>query len=269
MLRRVALVLCFAQAAGFSMPSGLTTKSFEHPKWSPLQAHLDELPAFTCTNQDGEPLGFEQNGKEVSVFFMDVDVAEAQLAGWREQYPELNLRLLGVGLGEALKRSIQGEAVIFPSQAAIEAAGEEWNPEEVPLYACLVMSKESRDGSGGMVTPFFCDPLDARENLAQAYEKIQKELGELDEDQKNALSLVVTSLPKAVELVLEGKEKETCGDDRFEFIPPSRSVAYLQSAAEELEKRKGERRAAAVQDAAPKPPDSGTPGGGGGGLFPE
>ena len=31
---------------------------------------------------------------------------------------------IGVGLGEALKRSIQGEAVIFPSQAAIEAAGD-------------------------------------------------------------------------------------------------------------------------------------------------
>ena len=86
------------------------------------------------------------------------------------------------------------------------------------------------------------------------------------------MQLSVTPLSTAVDLVLQGKEKETCGDDRFEFIPPSRSIAFLQSAAEELEKRKGERRAAAVQDAAPQQPSSGGgsgTGGGTSGLFPE
>ena len=166
------------------------------------------------------------------------------------------------------KQSMGGDAVLYPSPTGLRAAGDDWVPEEVPLFACLVMSKPSRDGTGQMVTPFFLDPMDGKLNLENAVANIQKAQGDakLTEEQQSYLQLVCTSLEKAVELVLTDKEMETCGDERFEFVPPSRSIAYLQAANEEYARRKDERRSGALEDAAK---NDAPQGGGSDGLFPE
>ena len=257
------LLVIVSTACGLSVPSGRV--AFESTKWPPLQAHLDELPAFTCVNAEGEPLGYERDGKPLAVFFADIDEAEQQLEMARTQYPQLGLRLMGVGIGDVFQRTIEGRAVLVPSSAALAAAGDDWDSSDMPLYACLLMSKPSRDGSGKQVTPFFMDPAGAQSNLEGAVAIIERESGApITEDQRTQLQLVCTSLRKAVELVLDGREKETCGDDRFEFIPPSRSVSYLQAASDELSKRREARRVSVTEAQAERPADAST-----GGLFPE
>ena len=76
------------------------------------------------------------------------------------------------------------------------------------------------------------DPQDAQANLQNAIDSAAS----LTDEQKVALQLSMVSLDKAVSIVLAGREKETCGD-KFQFVPPTRSVAFLRAAMDELERR--------------------------------
>jgi hypothetical protein len=242
-----------------------STLSFASPAWEKLQRHLDELPAFTCVNENSEPLGYERDGRPIAIFFADVDRAEQELTLSREKFPDLGLRLMSVGLGDVFRRTVEGEALLVPSQTALAAAGEDWNSETLPLYVCLAMSKPATDGSGEQTTPFFMEPADAQASLDAAI-KATEQSGGLSQEMRAQLQLSVTSLNTAVDLVLAGKEKETCGDDGgFQFVAPRRSAAYLQAAMQELQRRASAppsaqgptaRRAAATEQTTP-------------GLFPE
>ena len=226
----VALVAAFAHAAAFSVP---TVNPFTAEAWTKLQTHLDTLPVFICVNADGEPLGYAREdgeGSELSVYFADVERAKAELAMMSEKFPSLDLRIIGVGLGAAFKQATEGDSILVPSEAALRGAGEEWDSATLPLYTCLAMSSPAAEGCGLPVgeptTPFFLCPKDAQASLDAALEAV-KARGGATEEQLAALQLMVTSMPQAVDLVLTGKEAETCGD-RFQFVAPRSSLTYLR-----------------------------------------
>eukprot|EP00966_Prymnesium_polylepis_P199626 4626447-Prymnesium_polylepis.1 len=212
-------------------PTGGFRIDFGSTRWARLQRELDELPAFTCVNQAGEPLGYERDGKQLAIFFADADRAEQELAMANGKFPELGLRIIGVGLGETYRRCADGMALLVPGAAALEAAGDEWKDDsQLPLFTCLAMSRP-RDGDGPSETetPLFMDPSMAAATLSNTRETAERSAGgELPAEVEAQLQVVCTSLDKAIELVLSGKEAETCGDC-FGFVPPRRSIEFLQA----------------------------------------
>ena len=197
--------------------------------WAALKKELDSIPVFTCVNEASEPLGYERDGELLAIFFAGVDRAQQELETTSANYPELGLRLLGVGLGDAFERTQRGNALIVPASNAILAAGDDWGSDgQLPLYTCLSMSKPRSDGSPA--TPLFMCPDDAQASLTQAQEAAKARSGAtgLSPAQIEQLQLVCTSLPQAIDMVLTGREKEVCGD-RFQFVASSQSIDYLRS----------------------------------------
>lgn len=203
--------------------------SFTTGTWQTLQKHLDTLPVFTCVNEDGEPLGYERDGEQLAIYFSDVDRAKLELETMGEKFPTLGLRLIGVGLGDVFRQHTEGRALLVPSQEALAGAGDDWDSETLPLYTCLSMSSKAPEGSGlpaGVSsTPLFLCPKDAQASLQAALEAAKA--SGASEAALQQLQLVCTSMPTAVELVLSGKEKETCGD-RFQFVAPRSSLFFLR-----------------------------------------
>ena len=203
-----------------------TAPSFlSHPGWPKLQAELDQLPAFTCVNAEGAPLGYERDGQPLAIFFADIARAQQELEMAEEKYPELGLRIMGVGLGDVHARRAMGTALLVPAAEALAGAGDEWNSETLPLYTCLRMSSGHPDGSTR--TPLFMDPKDAQASLDKALGTASQGQA-LSEAQKAQLSLVCTSLDQAVDMVLSGREKDACEAGRFSFVAPRSSLLFLQ-----------------------------------------
>ena len=230
-----------AAAAGAEVP-------FSSRRWPPLKSLLDELPAFTCVNAKGEPLGYQdEDGSQFSIFFNDIERAEKELSAMKDRFPELGLRLLSAGLGDAFERSVKGKALLVPSAAALERAGDKWDSEVTPLFTCLAMSKPASDGSGVQVLPFFMHPKDAQKSLDSAVSQAKDRLSEA---QLERLQLVCTPLQRAVQIILQDEEATFCSKwgtsaERFELIPPSSSVDFLRAAMAELDRR-GQGSAAAT-----------------------
>jgi len=249
-----------------------TATDVDSEAWPALRSLLDQLPCFTCVNSNGDPLGYEREGRALSIFFVDVARAEQELEGATAKWPELGLRLLSVGLGDAYERSCRGDAVVVPSQTALARAGADWDSETLPLFTCLAMSKPAAD-SGSPTIPFFMDPDDAQANLDAA---IGQAAERLTEEQLAQLQLVCTPLPRAVDIIVSGEEKAFCAKwgtsaESFQFVAPSSSVNYLRAAMEELERRQGTRSPSSTP--LPTPPRAGARQAGSsqpsGGLFPE
>ena len=202
--------------------------SFDSPAWPALQQHLDTIPAFTVVNENAEPLGYEQEGKSICIFFADVERAQQELEMSRQRFPNLELSLLAAGLGDVYKRTVRGDALLVPSAEALSAAGDDWDSETLPLYTCLLMSQPAADGSGEMRTPFFLDPRDAQRSLDAAIAAATSgQEAPLSEYQKAQLQLACTSLPAAVEMVLSGRELEVSGK-QWQLVPSAAAVAYIQ-----------------------------------------
>ena len=192
-----------------------------------------------------------------------------------EQFPSLNLRLMGVGVGAVFRQHTEGSALLVPGAAALAGAGDEWDSEMLPLYTCLAMSSPAPEGSGleplgAPTTPLFLDPQDAQASLDAALEAVKARGA--SPAQLEQMQLVCTSMPSAVDIVLGGKESDLCGD-RFQFVAPRASLVYLRDLQQQL-RTTGEktRQAAGVGRG---PPSSGRKlsermngRGGAGGLFP-
>ena len=205
--------------------------SFANTRWAPLQKHLDTLPVFTCVNADGNPLGYERDGEPIALYFAEAERAQQELQQMGERFPELGLRIIGVGLGDIFRQHTEGRALLVPGAAAIAGAGEGWDSETMPLYTCLAMSSAAPDGTGldlpagAKTTPLFMCPRDAQASLDAALENAKA--GGASAEQLASLQLVCTSLPTAVDIVLSGREAEACGDT-FQFVAPRASLAFLQ-----------------------------------------
>ena len=85
-------------------------------------------------------------------------------------------------------------------------------------------------GFGGPATPVFLDARQAQEQMDQACEA-----SDLESEQLGHFQLICTSLDKMVDIVVEGREAEVCGD-KFMFVPPARSVAFAAQARERAAK---------------------------------
>lgn len=236
MLQTVLLILFLSSACSFKV-------DFTSPRWARLQERLDSLPVFTCVNPAGDPLGYERDGKPISIFFADTDRAQQELDMATAKYPQLELRLIGVGLGETYRRCAEGNALLVPAATALAAAGDDWD-DALPLFTCLVLSRP-REGDGEAETPMFMDPAMAAAALDNARQQAMRNAGgSLPDEVELRLQVVCTSLEKAVEMVLTGKDKEACGD-QFGFVPPRQSIEFLQA-----QKPAAGRAASAVRTAA-------------------
>jgi len=214
--------------------------AFSSPAWERLQKHLDTLPVFTCVNERGEPLGYERDGQQLAIYFADVERAQQELATKSEQFPALRLRLLGAGLGAVFREHTAGSALLVPSQAALAGAGDEWDSETLPLYTCLSLSSQAPEGTGldlepgTPTTPLFMSPEDAQASLEAALGAARQ--NGLPDAQLAQMQLACTSLPLAVELVLSGREVETCGN-AFQFVAPRSSLVYLREQQQQRRRR--------------------------------
>lgn len=225
--------------------------SFTSPEWGTLKKHLNTLPCFTCVNAKGEPLGYERDGTQLALYFADVERAQQELVTTSAKYPALNLQLMGVGLGDVFQQHTEGTAMLVPGAAALAGAGDEWDGETLPLYTCLALSSKAAEGAGLSVpvgdptTPLFMCPNDAQMSLNAALETSRAQ-GASDE-QLAQLQMLCTSLPAAVDIVLTGREAETCGDT-FQFVAPRNSLFFLRDQSQLQAKARRRRSSSVAED---------------------
>ena len=73
------------------------------------------MPLFTVANEKGQPLNYEVNGKDVAIFYADVEQAKEELKASVEQFPTMGCDLIPVGLGGAREAPPRPRRVeIFP-----------------------------------------------------------------------------------------------------------------------------------------------------------
>ena len=110
----------------------------------------------------------------------------------------------------------KNEAVIVPNKMSIISAGAPTtaNPmgQVVPLFACMEIAQEDKDGNA--VLPLFFELEDANAAVAEAVS--------LDGGKKEDFEVVGLSLPQAVQLLSQSKE------NAFQFIPPSSSIKHIR-----------------------------------------
>jgi len=226
----------FARSRASPVCSAVGSCDLQSERWPPLRQVLDELPVFTCANEKGQPMVYERDGKPLSIFFADVIRAQQEVNMMSERYPDAGLKLLTAGLGGVFQKVRNGEALLVPSQAALESAGEDWNSETLPLFTCLGMT-DSTDSVEKL--PFFMDPSDAQASIDRAVAEVRDNLTEA---QRARLRLVCTPLSKAVEIIVSGQESDFCRNvsssvQAFKFMPPMSSMRFIDMAIQELETR--------------------------------
>ena len=185
--------------------------------WPGVKDILNQLPTFCVANAEGQPLQYEADGKPLAMFYTCVDAAKAELADAKKEYPDLDLDIIPMGLGEAFRLARSGAAVLVPSARSLLAAGAPPTAtpvgQEVPLFCCMEMSQEGPDG--GAILPMFMEESECRDAVAQAAEAD----GGAGDD---PLEVVGLSLDRAV--------AQLCQLDRpaFHFVPPRSSMAHIQ-----------------------------------------
>lgn len=197
------------------MMNAPTVPLTDSPAWSKVQGMLDAYPVFTLANENEKPLQYEVNGQPMAMFYADVDVAKDQLKAAKGQNPELKCDIQPFGLGAAYALSTQGKATLVPGIAELTAAG--MPPglsavgQELPLFACMEMKRETEEGAE--LIPLFMSVDDCEEAVKEAREK------------DAALQISPLSLSSVVEHL------STLADDAqaFDFVAPSRSTTHISS----------------------------------------
>lgn len=224
---RLLVALLLTATTAFVAPPPLAARHARVPALrvgpdNDARSALDAVPAFVCCNAAGNPLAYERGGSPTCVFYADVGDAERALAESGAAYPDLGLRLVAVGLGEARERNMAGGAVLVPSQKALAAArspdGKPWDDfaDGLPFFGCLQMTAPRPDGSGSAV-PLFADPEDARSALADA--KPPERGDDADADGYD-LTIVCIGVDRAATLVERG--------ENLMFVPSRAAAAYLR-----------------------------------------
>jgi len=182
---------------------------------------LDQVPVFVCANQAGDLLKKEQpDGERQVIFFADIETAKTELARASDKYPEQQLSLMAVGLGDAYTKAAQGTAVLLPSKDEVAVAKTpdgKWANNVLPLFGCPHMRTPREDGSDAM--PLFVSSSDARQALGQAEGSLPDHARD-DAD----LGIVCVSLEEAVEMSASPAEEVPT----VAFVPPSASIAFLR-----------------------------------------
>jgi len=198
----------------------LSADAFASATWPTLQQELDALPVFTVANAQGQPLQYEVGGKQSAMFYADIGAATAECEKAREEYPELEVDLIPVGLGLAYKLQVAGEAQLIPGLQELRAAGAPDDLDEqramlqqLPLFACLEMSQQI---DGRTVLPLFVSWRDCRAAVDAATEA---------DTPSEPLEIVGLSLPGVVQKLCTLPESEA---PAFTFVPPSSSLDYIK-----------------------------------------
>ena len=195
--------------------------------WPALQKELDELPVFVLANAKGEPLQHDADrGQPMTILFADLFRAEAELANANRLYPDLNLELLPVGLGDAVRRCQDGSAMLVPSQNELAAAGlDQAEAGIVPLFGCTKIMQPRRSNPELKAMPLFLSAADARSALDAALNASGVVVPDGMSAQGVGLDVLCIPLQKACELIVTGQET------RFEFYAPTRSLEWVQDYA--------------------------------------
>jgi hypothetical protein len=197
---------------------------FDTEGWRIIQKDLDQVPVFTCANQDGDPLAYNIRIKEntftVPFFYCDAEEAQRELDTiLREEDQSVlvdTFNVIAFPLGKAFQMWSQDQAVILPSVKALQQAGAPpgCSPigQQVPLFACMDIMQS--DDSGAFL-PLFFDCDEAKDAIASAVA--------VDGGNVQDFEVVTLSLPKAVELLSTVPDTPS-----FQFIPPQTSLQYIQ-----------------------------------------
>jgi len=187
----------------------------ESAGWPHLQGLLDELPVFTVANGDGQPLEYQTAAdRKLAIFYTDVEAAMKQTEAAKVQFPDLGCDIITTGLGCAYKLSGEGAALIVPGVADLQGAGapEGVNPmgQEVPLFACMELTREGDDGAK---VPLFMSYADCAEAVAEA----------------PGGPLEVNAILSLQSIVEELVELEDPSSGEFKLVPPASSRQHVSS----------------------------------------
>lgn len=187
--------------------------------WGPLKETLNDVPAFACTNDQGQPLQYNVGEKPLAFFYLDISAAKAELVKAKKEVPDLELNLSPFPLGEVFEMGAKQMALIIPSQEGIESAGAPagTNPvgQQVPLFGCMDMVETLPDGSS--MVPLFLSQADADAAISMALESVS-------DDMKDKFEVNVFPLAGAVQM-----QAGTIGKRSFSYVPPQSSLDYLRS----------------------------------------
>ena len=157
-----------ANARQIPSPRMAATGPCESSGWPLLQGVLDKVPVFTVANSEEQPLQYQVGDQKLTVFYADVKVATKEYMTARDQYPDLGCDIISIGLGNAYKLAVAGEAVIVPGMAELVGAGAPEDAQalgqELPLFACMEMKLE---GDAGAKVPLFMSYDDCAAAIAQ------------------------------------------------------------------------------------------------------
>ena len=182
-----------------------------------IQSELDTLPVFTVANKDEKPLQYEVNGQPMAIFYADVEAAKSALEAATGQNPDLGCDLIPVGLGAAYGLSCDGKATMVPGVTELTAAGMPAGVspvgQELPLFACMEMKRETEEGD--TVLPLFMSFGDCEAAVKEAREAAENP----------QLEIVPLGLASIIEHLA------TIEDDKpaFSFIAPTTSTKHISS----------------------------------------
>ena len=163
----------------------------------------------------------ELNGAMTALFFVEVADAQTELEEVKSAMPDLPLDVIPFPLSEAFQWWCEDKGTIVPTLAAIKAAGAPDGVEplgqQVPLFACLEMQAESKEGKPAL--PLFFVHAEAKEAMEMALAADEDTEENIVEETFKVVSL---SLQRAVELLATVPSTPA-----FQFVTPVSSSQYV------------------------------------------
>ncbi len=206
---------------------------FQSEGWKNIADDLSRFPLFSIATSEGNPVAYQITvGKEktydIPFFYCDVTEALAELEKAQGNSAKAtdgrNLQLIPFPLEQAFKLWCDDKAVIIPSKASILQAGAPagTNPigQRVPMWACLEISEEQEGGLPPKLPIFMA--------LDDANAAVMEAVGG-DRDKADDFEVVCLSLDGAIEQLVNVPEESPS----FHFIPPSKSMTYIEENIEE------------------------------------
>jgi len=185
--------------------------------WDPIKESLNSVPAFACTNSQGQPLQYNVAGTTLAFFYLDIEAAKTELAKASDEIDE-KLTITPFPLGEVFALSIQKTALMIPSEAGLTAAGAPlgMNPvgQQVPLFGCLSMIETLEDGTTNI--PLFLSQKEAQKAMDMALETVE-------DDKKDEFEISILPLAGAIQA-----QANEGGKKSFTYVPEQSSLDYLR-----------------------------------------
>ena len=212
-----------AAASNDASSGDAANELFASAGWPAIKKDLDECPVFTVANKKGQPLQYSVGGTAMPFFFVDLDAAREELlkAQADSTISDMDgmdgIDIIPFPLGDAFMMMETGKGVIVPSKQAIEDAGapKDASPvgQQVPLFACMTITQEGRDGKP--LLPLFFVKQEVQEAIDEA-------LAFDGDGGQEEFAITCISLQKAVELLSTNQQTA------FNFLPPSKSLQHIK-----------------------------------------